>query len=98
LQTFCPGWLRTSILLIFASQLARITGVSHWRPASMGFFLIYFVVNRTSYLITQREKRLKVSFEFVDIKNSYQYFFKDLKIIFALKSVVERVQVVCQDM
>jgi hypothetical protein len=56
------------------------------------------VVNRTSYLITQREKRLKVSFEFVDIKNSYQYFFKDLKIIFALKSVVERVQVVCQDM
>jgi hypothetical protein len=30
LQTICPGWLWTSILLISASWVARITGVSHW--------------------------------------------------------------------
>jgi hypothetical protein len=29
LWTICPGWLRTMILLISASQVARITGVSH---------------------------------------------------------------------
>jgi hypothetical protein len=30
--TICPGWLRTMILLISASWVARITGVSHWHP------------------------------------------------------------------
>jgi hypothetical protein len=29
----CPGWLLTMILLISASWLARITGLSHWHPA-----------------------------------------------------------------
>jgi hypothetical protein len=33
LQTICPGWLRTMILLISASLVARITGMSHQRPA-----------------------------------------------------------------
>jgi hypothetical protein len=28
-RTICPGWLQTMILLISASQVARITGVSH---------------------------------------------------------------------
>jgi hypothetical protein len=32
-QTICPGWLRTVILLISASWVARITGVSHWCAA-----------------------------------------------------------------
>jgi hypothetical protein len=31
--TICPGWLQTSILLISASWVARITGVSHQHPA-----------------------------------------------------------------
>jgi hypothetical protein len=31
--TICPGWLRTSILLMSASWVARIMGVSHQRPA-----------------------------------------------------------------
>jgi hypothetical protein len=31
-QTISPGWLQTSILLISASWVARITGVSHWHP------------------------------------------------------------------
>jgi hypothetical protein len=30
LTTICPGWTRISSLLISASQVARITGVSHW--------------------------------------------------------------------
>jgi hypothetical protein len=29
----CLGWPQTAILLISASQVARITDVSHWRPA-----------------------------------------------------------------
>jgi hypothetical protein len=28
--TICPGWLCTMILLISASWVARITGMSHW--------------------------------------------------------------------
>jgi hypothetical protein len=32
-QTICLGWLRTMFLLISASWVARITGVSHCRPA-----------------------------------------------------------------
>jgi hypothetical protein len=28
-QTICPGWLQTAILLISASQIVRITGMSH---------------------------------------------------------------------
>jgi hypothetical protein len=30
--TIYPGWLRTTIFLISASGVARITGVSHWHP------------------------------------------------------------------
>jgi hypothetical protein len=33
LWTICPSWLQTVILLISASWVARITGVSHWCPA-----------------------------------------------------------------
>jgi hypothetical protein len=32
-QTICQGWLRTSILLISVSSVARITGMSHQCPA-----------------------------------------------------------------
>jgi hypothetical protein len=31
--TICLGWLQTTVLLISASQVARITGVSHQCPA-----------------------------------------------------------------
>jgi hypothetical protein len=33
LQTSCPSWLWTTVLLISASHVARITGVSHQCPA-----------------------------------------------------------------
>jgi hypothetical protein len=32
-QLFCPGWLQTSIFLISASRVARITDVGNWCPA-----------------------------------------------------------------
>jgi hypothetical protein len=35
--TICPRWPPTSILLISASWVARITGESHWHPASKSF-------------------------------------------------------------
>jgi hypothetical protein len=37
-QSICLGWLPTVILLIFDSQVARITGVSHLRLASHTFW------------------------------------------------------------
>jgi hypothetical protein len=40
-RTICPDWLQTMILLIAASWVARIAGVSHQRPA-YGFFKTFF--------------------------------------------------------
>jgi hypothetical protein len=36
-RIICLGWLWTSILLISASWVARITGVSHWCPVHIEF-------------------------------------------------------------
>jgi hypothetical protein len=35
LRTISLGWLQTKILLVSASWVARITGVSHYRPATL---------------------------------------------------------------
>jgi ABC-type Fe3+ transport system permease subunit len=35
--TICLSWLQTVILLISASWVARITGVSHWHLAENNF-------------------------------------------------------------
>jgi hypothetical protein len=35
----CQGWPWSMILPISASQVARITGVSHWHPAITKYFL-----------------------------------------------------------
>jgi hypothetical protein len=43
LWTICSNWLRVMILLISASKVARITGVSHWHPA-LHFFLITVII------------------------------------------------------
>jgi hypothetical protein len=37
-KLFFLGWLWTLILLISASQVARISGVSHWHPANYRHF------------------------------------------------------------
>jgi hypothetical protein len=42
LQTICPGWLRIVILLIFASCVAKITGMSHCNACSVFNFLRNF--------------------------------------------------------
>jgi hypothetical protein len=42
LQTFCPGWSWTTIFLISISQVAKVTGVSHWCPARRWHFLRLF--------------------------------------------------------
>jgi hypothetical protein len=42
LQPLCPGWLRTVILLISASWVAR-TGVSHWHLASCVSYQRWFL-------------------------------------------------------
>jgi hypothetical protein len=36
-QAICPGWLWTTVLLISASWVARITGARHWRPTFLYF-------------------------------------------------------------
>jgi hypothetical protein len=38
LWTICLGWLQTSILLISASWVARITGVSQWHCNLYNFY------------------------------------------------------------
>jgi hypothetical protein len=42
LRTVCPGCPKTTILLISASQVARITGMSHQHPATHLFY--FFIV------------------------------------------------------
>jgi hypothetical protein len=37
LQTICLGWPQTMILLISASRVDRVTGMSHQRPAFFPF-------------------------------------------------------------
>jgi hypothetical protein len=41
-RTICPGWPRTAILLISASWVARITGVSHQHLAHGSFLMSGF--------------------------------------------------------
>jgi hypothetical protein len=38
-QTFCLGWPQTTVLLISASQVAKITSMHHWCLAWIGFCL-----------------------------------------------------------
>jgi hypothetical protein len=42
--TICPGWPWISVLLLSASQIARIIGMSHWHSAS------YRVLNKSLML------------------------------------------------
>jgi hypothetical protein len=37
-KLFATSWLQTVILLIFAFLVARMTGVSHWRPVEFLMF------------------------------------------------------------
>jgi hypothetical protein len=46
-QTICPCWFQTMILLISVSWVARITGVSHWRPDD--FYLL--ITSKVKYLL-----------------------------------------------
>jgi hypothetical protein len=46
-QTLCLGWFQTSILLISASWVAGITGVSHWCLASRIEFNLSFIFHST---------------------------------------------------
>jgi hypothetical protein len=41
-QTICPGWPQIVILLILASQVIRITDMSHQHPAE-SFFKFKFI-------------------------------------------------------
>jgi hypothetical protein len=43
-QTVCPGWAQTAILLIAASQVARITDMYHW-PLACILFLRWGLAN-----------------------------------------------------
>jgi hypothetical protein len=45
LWTICLGWLWTSILLISASWIARITGVRHWWPGLAWYFVFSIKTN-----------------------------------------------------
>jgi hypothetical protein len=42
-QTIYSGWPQTSMLPISASQVAKITGVSHWRLTSLFYWWQLYV-------------------------------------------------------
>jgi hypothetical protein len=44
-QTIYPGWLQTIILLIYASGVARITGV---KPPMLGIRILFVVLDTTA--------------------------------------------------
>jgi hypothetical protein len=48
--TFSPGWPQISILLISASQVARITGVSHWHLAKTNLLNVYYYAKTKVYI------------------------------------------------
>jgi hypothetical protein len=42
--TICLGWFRTAILLVSASWVARIIGVSHWCQQEKTFIVVVYYV------------------------------------------------------
>jgi hypothetical protein len=57
LWTTCLGWSGASILLISDSQVARITGVSHWSPALLYSLLTMLYL----YISIKRFKKLSLN-------------------------------------
>jgi hypothetical protein len=53
-RTICPGWLRTAILLISASWVARTTSVSHWH-SSYSIFYCYNKTPKNEYLMKKTD-------------------------------------------
>jgi hypothetical protein len=60
-QTVCPDWPQNSILLISSSQVARITGMSHWHLAQIKLlyqtkeFKIYIEGSRKPLMYLKQE-------------------------------------------
>jgi hypothetical protein len=49
LQTICPGWPQTVIFSISTSQVAKITGLSHWHPVGRDFLETLFLFAFTTW-------------------------------------------------
>jgi hypothetical protein len=54
-RTICLGWLQTTIFLISASWVVRITGMSHWMLAPKKFLSTVFCLQRQNWLQTNLE-------------------------------------------
>jgi hypothetical protein len=50
-ELLCLGWLWTGILLISASWVARIAGMSHWRPAVITVLQLPCPLNTTEVTV-----------------------------------------------
>jgi hypothetical protein len=65
LWTICLGWPQTAVLLISASWVARITGMSHWHP-EWPFLLSV----KKSYMMSWNKMvRKKVQYNKNDVQN-----------------------------
>jgi hypothetical protein len=73
-RTICPGWLWTAILLISASWVARITGVSHWHTAPGQFWtgLLFLFVSRGFFATLCNIISHFLAFESCDLNTSFQ--------------------------
>jgi hypothetical protein len=60
LWTLCLDWPWTSILLISASWEAKMTGLTHWRPASLFYLFIFFLLKTWFHYVSQTSLELTV--------------------------------------
>jgi hypothetical protein len=69
--TICSGWLWTMILLISASWVARITGLSHWHLAGYTFLCAFYLLHSLEKdIYAPSSKRWQ---ELLSINNLYKW-------------------------
>jgi hypothetical protein len=63
LQTVCPDWSWSKILPISASQVTRITGMSHWHPGFVPTnkinLQVFYLFNVENFLMKKSHRKFK---------------------------------------
>jgi hypothetical protein len=78
LQTICPSWFRTEIL-ISTSWIARITGLSHWRLALLASCTVSGIYCKDDRIYKRLNKRI---IEILEVITSSVVFFPFFFFIF----------------
>jgi hypothetical protein len=91
--TICLGWLRTMILLISASWVARMIGVSHWQPASSRLWkpTVHYVIcnHPVDHLLVNLSPSLPLPFSSASVNHHsifFSFFFNGGRVVPGLHS------------